>query len=398
LKRKRKWLLLAALALVVAAVIYGLTQKSVRVQTEIVSRGPLQVTVEEDGKTRVIDRYVVTVPVSGFLKRIRLDEGDPVSAGTTLAVLEPLRAENLDPRTHARTLADVKAAEAAVKKAEEDLEAVRANHAYAQAEYRRMQALSDEGIVSKDDFDRAEAEAQRADAALKSAKFAVEVSRHQLEAARTALKYTAEAEAAPSQAIEINSPVEGRVFKVLRENEGVVASGESVIEIGDPSAIEVEVDLLSADAVKVRPGTAVLFERWGGGNPLEGRVRVVEPSGFTKISALGVEEQRVLVISDITSPPEEWENLGDGYRVDTSFLVWEGEDVLRAPESALFRHENGWAVFVVEDGRAVLKPVTLGQRNGISAEIVSGLSEGEEVIIHPGRTVENGARVTPWRE
>ncbi|RJP71249.1 MAG: efflux RND transporter periplasmic adaptor subunit [Candidatus Abyssobacteria bacterium SURF_17] len=358
----------------------------------------MQVTVEEDGKTRVVDRYVVAAPVSGFLRRIQLDEGDPVSDGTTLAVLEPLRPENLDPRARARAQADVKTAEAALQKAGKDMEAVSADHAYAQAEYRRMQQLSEEGIISRGELDRAEAEAQRAEAALKSGKFAIEVARHQLEAARTALTYTSEAQAAPSQAIEIDSPVEGRVFRVIRENEGVVGAGEFIIEIGDPSAIEVEVDLLSADAVKVGPGTAVLFERWGGGHPLEGRVRVVEPSGFMKISALGVEEQRVFVISDITSPPGEWRNLGDGYRVDASFIVWEGENVLQMPESALFRHGDGWAVFVVEDERAVLRPVKLGHRNGISAEIVSGLSEGQKVVIHPGRTVEDGARVTPWQE
>ncbi|RJP16591.1 MAG: efflux RND transporter periplasmic adaptor subunit [Candidatus Abyssobacteria bacterium SURF_5] len=389
-------LVAAALALVVIAVIYGLMEKPVRVQTQAVSRGPMTVSVEEDGKTRVIDRYTITAPVAGFLRRIRLDEGDPVSAGQDVATLEPLRPENPDPRTRARAQADVDAAEAALRRAEEEVERVAAEADYAQAEYRRKQGLFKEGIVSQDEFDRAEAQARAAEAALKSARFAVEVARHQLEAARTALRYTAEA--APSEAIELKSPVTGSVFEVFRESEGVVSTGEAVMEIGDPSALEVEVDLLSDDAVKVEPGTRVFFERWGGGDPLEGRVRVVEPSGFLKISALGVEEQRVLIISDITSPREVWKNLGDEYRVDASFVIWEGEDVLRVPESALFRHEGGWAVFVVEGGRASLRPVEIGQRNGVTAQVLSGLSEGEEVIIHPNRDVEDGARIKPWQE
>jgi HlyD family secretion protein len=389
-------LLLAALALVVLAVIYGLMQKSVRVQTETVDRGPMQVTVEEDGKTRVIDRYTITAPIAGFLTRIRLDEGDPISKGQQLALLEPLPSESLDPRARARAEADVEAAESASKRAREEVEAAKADYAYAQAGYQRTQKLFEQGIVSKDEIDRSEAQASKAEANLGSARFAVEVARHQLEAARTALKYTGRE--APSEAIEIDSPVDGSVFRIFQESEGVVAAGEQILEIGDPSALEVEVDLLSADAVKVHPGTRVLFERWGGGEPLEGRVRVVEPSGFTKISALGVEEQRVFVISDITSPREEWQDLGDGYRVDASFLLWEAGDVLQVPESALFRHGDGWAVFVVENGRAALRPVTIGQRNGVTAEVVSGLTEGEEVIVHPDREVEAGVRVERWRE
>lgn len=398
MKWRRKILLPAALALIVAAVAYGLTEKAVRVQTQAVSRGPMDVTVEEDGKTRVKDRYTITAPVAGFLRRIELKDGDPVSAGQEVAMLEPLRPEHLDPRAHARAQADVETAEAALKKAEEDVEAVNADAVYARAEYQRNQELFKDGIISKDIIDRSESRVRGAEAGVKSAKFAVEVARHQVDAARTALKYTAEVGPAPLEAIRIDSPVEGRVFKVFHESEGVVGPGQAIMEVGDSTALEVEVDLLSADAAKVGPGTRVLFERWGGENPLEGRVRVVEPSGFTKISALGVEEQRVLVISDITSPPDKWKNLGDGYRVDASFLLWESKDVLQAPESALFRHGDGWAAFVVKDGRAALRPVSLSHRNGISAVVASGLTEGEEVIVHPGRDVKEGARVKPWRE
>ncbi len=396
-RRHRKVLLLAAAALLAIAIAYALMQKSVRVQMQTVSRGPMEVTVEEDGKTRVKDRYTVTAPVAGSLQRIGFDEGDPVSSGETLAILEPLSPENLDPRTRARAQSDVEAAQAALKRAEEEVRRSAAEDDYAQADYRRKQALFNEAILSKDELDQAQARTQEASASLRSAKFAVDIARYQLEAARTALKYTATA-TAPSEAIEIKSPVNGSVFKVLHKSEGVVQAGEAIIEIGDPTAIEVEVDLLTADAVKVGPGTRVLFQRWGGGEPLEGRVRVVEPSGFTKISALGVEEQRVFVISDITSPPEVWQNLKDGYRVDASFIVWEGQNVLQVPESALFRYQDGWAVFTVESGRAVLRPVEIGHRNGISAEIISGITEGKEVIVHPGRDVEAGVRVQPWRE
>ena len=191
----------------------------------------------------------------------------------------------------------------------------------------------------------------------------------------------------------MRSPVSGRVLKLHRESEGVVNAGEPLLDIGNPRNMEVKVEVLSADAVKLRKGTPALFERWGGEKPLTGKVRVVEPAGFTKISSLGVEEQRVLVIADLTSPPESWEGLGDAYRLDTSFIIWEGTDVLQTPASALFRSGNGWAVFVVENRKARLRTIEVGQRNGLAAEIVSGIREGERILAHPDDRIKEGISV-----
>ncbi len=193
--------------------------------------------------------------------------------------------------------------------------------------------------------------------------------------------------------MQVLSPVNGRLLGLRRESEGVVAAGQPLVEIGDPNALEIVVDLLSTDAVKVKPGTRVLFERWGGENTLEGVVRVVEPTGFTKVSALGVEEQRVWVVVDLTSPPEAWQRLGDGYRVEADFILWEGSDILQIPSSALFRHVGEWTVFVVEDERAARRKVMIGRRTGLRTQILSGLSEGELVILHPDEDIEEGRRV-----
>jgi HlyD family secretion protein len=210
---------------------------------------------------------------------------------------------------------------------------------------------------------------------------------------RPLLYSKAESSESVSDRVVIVAPVSGRVLKVHHRSEGVVREGDPLIEVGDPRALEVVSDVLSADAVRIREGIPVLFTRWGGATPLEGRVRVVEPAGFTKISALGVEEQRVLVISDIVSPPAAWSRLGDGYRVETSFLIWEADNVLQIPENALFRFKEDWAVFVVERGKAQRRVVKVGQRNGLRAEIQEGLSEGESVITHPDSAIDDGSSV-----
>ncbi len=196
-----------------------------------------------------------------------------------------------------------------------------------------------------------------------------------------------------AETVEVRSPINGRLLGLMRESEGVVGAGQPLLEIGDPNALEVVVDLLSTDAVKVESGTRVLFERWGGESTLEGRVRVVEPTGFTKVSALGVEEQRVWVVVDLTSPSSAWQRLGSGYRVEARFILWEGGHILQIPSSALFRHAGEWAVFIVEDERAERRKVTIGRRNGLRTQILSGLTEGEQVVLHPDEGIEPGTRV-----
>ncbi|MFQ5586557.1 MAG: efflux RND transporter periplasmic adaptor subunit, partial [Thermodesulfobacteriota bacterium] len=315
-----------------------------------------------------------------------------VSKGQVLVELEPQRSRVLDPRSRAEAEAHVAAAEAALSSAKENRRAAKADADYASAELERVRKLFDDGFASTDTLERAEAEARRRRATRRSAAFAVEVARFELEAAETALKF-ATGEGDSAEKVPIHAPVGGRILKLHRESEGVVTEGQPLIEIGDPRALEVEVDLLSEDAVRIRPGTKVLFDRWGGDLPLDGVVRVVEPAGFTKVSALGVEEQRVFVISDITSPPEQWEGLGDGYRVEATFILWEGDNVLQVPASVLFRYGDGWAVFVVEGKRARRKVIEIGHRSGLFAEITSGLTEGELVITHPDEAIEDGTRV-----
>jgi HlyD family secretion protein len=225
----------------------------------------------------------------------------------------------------------------------------------------------------------------------------VEVARFDLEAAQTALQYSIAGDGGEGEdtkdIVKLRAPVASRVLAIHHESEGVVVTGEDLLEIGDPAALEVAVDVLSADAVRIRPGGAVELQRWGGEQPLDGVVRIVEPSGFTKISALGVEEQRVWVIADIISPRELWQQLGDGYRVEAHFILWEGEDVLQLPASALFRHADGWAVFAIRDGRARRVAVQIGHSNGLVTEVLSGITAGEIVIVHPDDRIEDGVRV-----
>lgn len=392
----RKHAGLIALGIIVAAAIgYAFLPRPVAVEVAAASRGPLRVAVVEEGKTRVKDRFVVSSPVAGYTRRIELEVGDPVTRGQPVVVVEPLRSQVLDPRSRAEAEARVAAAQAALKAAQEDERAAASDAERTKAELERITPLFKEGFASKDTFDRADAEARRTAAAHRSATFAIDVARYELEAARTALRYAGagRSETLPDQ-VTVRAPVDGRVLKINHKSEGVANSGEALIEIGDPRALEVEVDLLSADAVLVRPGTPVLFERWGG-EPIKGQAQYVEPTGFTKISALGVEEQRVYVISALISPPELWERLGDGYRVEAHFILWEGDQVLQIPTSALFRHGDGWAVFVVDGRRAKRRPVEIGHRSGLTAEILSGLKEGETVITHPSDAVDDGTRIRP---
>lgn len=393
MRRWRKILVVFMLLIVIAAVIYGFMPKPVPVEVVEASRGLLQVTVEEEGKTRVKDRYVISAPVPGISRRIELEVGDLVSKGDVVAQLEPQRSIVLDPRSRAEAEARVAAAKAALRAAMENALAAEARENYAAIRLQRIKGLYESESVSADALDQAETEARQARADLRSAEFAVEVARHEEEAAKTALLYSAAESNKTSQRVDIKAPVDGRVLKIFRESEGVVNSGEPLLEIGDPQSLEVEVDVLSADAVRIAPGKVVFLERWGGEEVLEGRVRVVEPVGFTKVSALGIEEQRVLVIADIVSPSPIWERLGDGYRVEARFIVWDKEGVLQIPNSALFRKGNGWAVFAVEGGRAVMRTVQVGQRSSLMAEVLSGISQDDVVIVHPDDSVGDGTRI-----
>ncbi len=388
--RRRIFLGLVAL-LLAAALAYGFRPRPIEVDTAPVRRGPLQVAIEQEGRTRVAERYVITAPVSGYARRIALDVGAAVQRGTMLAELEPVRPEAPDARRRAEAEARIGAASALVQAADQRVIGAASGARLAQVELARIDALRRSGHATAADLDRAANADQRASAELRSARFGVATARHEFEAAQTALKYSGSGGNAP--VLAVRAPVSGSVLRIPRKSEGPVAAGQALIEIGDPHALEVEVDLLSADAVRVHPGTAVRFERWGGDGPLAGVVRVVEPAGFTKVSALGVEEQRVWVIVAFTSPPEHWRRLGDAYRVEARLIVWESKDVLQLPASALFRDGDGWAAFAVEQGKARKRRVTIGQANGLQAELVSGIAAGATVVVHPDDRMHDGVAV-----
>lgn len=375
------------------------------VDSETVDIGRVARTIEEEGKTRVAARFLLSAPLAAEARRISHAPGDRVEEGETVAVLDALAAPVLDAREIAAARARVEGAVAAVAAAERDRQALQSGARLAAEELKRSRQLADSGLISASELETAAAEAERSTALERSAAHRVRVARYELEAARTVLAYAGERDAAATGRIELKSPVDGVVLRRYFESARVVAAGEPIIEIADPASLEVEVDLLSADAVRLEPGMRVLLERWGADDPLEGRVRLIEPGGFTRVSALGVEEQRVLVIVDLISPRDQWQRLGDAYRVNSRFILWEAAEVIRVPAGALFRHRPqggeqanreappAWAVFVLENGRARLRQVQIGERGGRYAQVLDGLTPGATVIIHPPRELEEGDRV-----
>jgi len=388
--------MLATAALVVVGLAIGFMPRAVPVDVAEVKRAPLTVTVEEEGKTRVRERYLVSAPVAGYARRIDLKAGDAVPAGQVLAVIEPARPVALDPRTRVQAQAQVSAAQAALAAAQENARAAAAAAQLAQQERVRAESLRQSNFVSAQALDAARTAETRARAAEQAAQYAVRVARFDLETARAAAASAAQLQrGGTAEALQVQAPVAARVLRVQHESEGPVAAGQSLLEIGNPESLEAEVEVLSTDAVKIATGSKVVLDRWGGNPPIEGRVRVVEPGGFTKISALGVEEQRVRVIVDFTSPREAWARLGDGYRVEARFVLWQGKDVLQLPSSALFRNGEGWAAFRLEGSRARLTPVEIGQRAGLATQVLSGLKAGDRVVAHPDETIREGVRVKP---
>ncbi len=388
-QRRVSWL--ATLSVIVVALVYGFRPQPRPVEIALATRAPMQVFIEEEGRTRVVDRYIVSAPVAGTTCRIELDVGDHVTKDQPLVTIRPLQAAALDPRSRAMAEARVAVAQSALNAAKQRAQSARAEATLAAKELARLEPLAAQGHISEDELDQAAFEARGTEAARRSSDFAVDVAQHELEAARAVLQFTGRQ--GEEDLVDILAPVAGRVLRVLQECEAVVSAGQPLLEIGDTSSLEVETDVLSADAVRIKPGMPVMYERWGGDEPLEGRVRRIEPVGFTKVSALGVEEQRVLVISNFTLDAAHGQPLGDGYRVESRFILWEGEDILQIPASALFRVKDGWAVFVVQGGKARQRAVKLGQRNGLAAQVLEGLVEGEGVVSHPDDALVDGVAV-----
>lgn len=387
--RKIFWIvgLIAAAALVV----WAFSPAPVPVDLARVTRGPMRVTVDEDGKTRVKDRYIVSAPLGGQLRRIGLKTGDSVRAGQTLlAVIDPTPPSLLDVRAREEAQARVAAAEATLRQSEPVIARAEAQLAQARIDFERFATAARRGAASADERDKAELAVRVRESELRSAEAARDVARFQLRQAQAALAQTGVGAATQPSPFEIFSPIDGRVFRVIEESQASVAPGTPLLELGDVAHLEAVIDVLSRDAVNIPPGATVLLERWGGEAPLLGRVRYVEPSGFTKISALGVEEQRVNVIVDFADPDQR---LGDNYRVDARIITWESDDVPQVPTGALFREGTDWATFVVSGGRAALRIVDIGHLGDTAAEVLDGLEEGEVVIRHPSDKIRDGVRV-----
>ena len=390
---------------VVGAIVYGLIPAPVEVDLATVGKGAIRVTVDQDGKTRIREKYVVSAPLAGRLLRIELEPGDEVKAGETLlASIEPRDPELLDARTIAQAEARVKAAETALQKMEPMLEEVQAAQEFAESELKRVRDARRKSpqSVSVSEVDSKLLAYRTRTALLRTTRHNQEIAKFELDQARAALirsrpqgndeEETDEA-SGNNWNFTIRSPIDGRVLRVFQESTAVVASGTSLLELGDPTDLEVEIDVLSRDAVKIRAGALVLLEHWGGERTLNGRVRLVEPSAFTKVSTLGVEEQRVNAIVDLVDPPQDRTQLGDGFRVEARIIVAEATDVLKTPTSALFRVGDQWAVFRVVDGIASQTIVKLGMQNGLEAEVFEGLGLGDQVIVHPGDDVSDGLAV-----
>jgi HlyD family secretion protein len=392
---QRKIITWAGAAVLLLLLVWGFMPKPVGVDVREVVSETLSVTVTEEGKTRVIDRYIVSAPIAGYARRVELEVGDGVSNGQVIVHLDPMRSGTLDPRSQAEAEAAVNTAVAALNAATESVEATRAEADLAQNEYERIRRVANQGLLSQGALDAARADWRSSQARLRSAEFNVEVARGGLESARAAVEFSAAEPGGSGEhvSVAVSSPVQGRVLKVIHESEGVVIQGQPLVEVGDPGALEIEVEMLSVDAVRVHEGMSVRFLRWGGDQALEGVVKRVEPTGFTKISALGVEEQRVLVICDISSDYEQWRELGDGYRVEAEFILWEEDDTLQVPASALFRNGEQWAVFQIVNGTVQITMVELGARSGLAAQVISGLSAGDEVVIYPSDNVVDGVKV-----
>jgi HlyD family secretion protein len=421
-----KLFVLFVAAAIVVGLVYAFLPEPVEVDLVQVERGDLQVTVDEDGKTRIREKYVVSAPLNGRILRISLEPGDPVVAGETLlTMIEPRDPELLDARSIAQAEARVKAAAAALRQAEPQLEAARLAQAHAETELARARQAARSNAIPAAELDDAEHAYRQRSEEVRVARIAEEIARFELQQAEAALirsrppadDSTEGNSPAATNALANNtsvagngnsgyahnnnggwnfpiySPISGRVLRVLQESSAVVTPGAPLVELGDPTDLEVEIDVLSRDAARIDPNDLVYLEHWGGDRPLKGRVRTVEPSGFTKISTLGVEEQRVYVIVDLVDPPEERRTLGDGFRVEARVVIDEALDVLKIPTSALFRVGNEPAVFQVIDGVVHQQDVQTGRQNGLEAEILDGLAEDDHVVLHPSDRVEDGVQV-----
>lgn len=402
-KLARKLPIVVTTVVVAALLAYGLREVPVEVDVVAVERGSFDITINDDGVTRIREKYVVSAPVGGKLHRIELDPGDEVDQGETiLARLDPADPTLLDARAEAQAQARVRSATASKELSNARLERAQEALKLTKSELERVKALHTKKAAPRKDLDRAQQEFEMAQADVRSARFSVKVAAFEAELAQAALIRTQvpdDRELAPGEslgelpsAISITSPIRGRVLRVFNEDAGIVAQGTRLLELGDPRDLEMRIDVLSGEAVRIEPGCKVFVDHWGGNEPLEGIVRNVEPSAFIKVSALGVEEHRVNVIADFRGLLD-CHSLGDGFRIETRIVVDSVNDALVVPTGVLFRKGDGWAVYRLKDGRAELCRLKIGRTNGLRTEVLEGLSEGEVLILHPTDAVLDGVRV-----
>ncbi|MDX2158744.1 MAG: HlyD family efflux transporter periplasmic adaptor subunit [Hyphomicrobiaceae bacterium] len=399
--QRRRIGLTAAVVLGVLAFTWAIWPKPVGVDITTATVGPMAVTIDEEGKTRIKDVFLISTPQTGKMLRSPLLAGDEVVKGKTLvAEMQPARPPFLDIRSRLEATAQAEAAEAAVKLAEAELAQAQSELKFAEAELKRARSLATTSTVSERTLERSEIDKSVRSAAVTRAEANLAVRQREAESARARLVDPDDermGSVVDGCCVEVRSPVSGRVLRVHHTSEQVLPAGTPLVEVGDPQKIEIVVELVSADAVRVRDGASVAIEDWGG-EKLEGKVRRVEAAGFTKVSALGIEEQRVRVIIDLVPESLARHRLGHEYRVFARIRVWEADKVLRVPIGALFRHRGEWVTFRVERGRARRVQLTLGQRNGQHAQILGGLAAGDVVILHPGDRVADGVRVNARTE
>jgi HlyD family secretion protein len=399
--KAKSWVQVAGMALVaMASLTWAFWPRPVDVEVAAVTRGPFETTIDEDAKTRLRDRYVVSAPLAGRLARITLREGDAVDADAVVATLTPVLPPMLDERTLREQQLRVEITEAQAQRAGARVEGAKVALMQTRNELQRSQQLAAQGFVSATKLETDRLAALAAQKELDAANEERHVAGHEIEQARAALMAVRGADRLGARSFALRAPTAGRVLRIAQPSEAAVLLGTPLLELGDTQRLEVVAELLTADALLARPGSRVLIERWGGNGALEGRVRLVEPSAFTKVSALGVEEQRVKVLIDIASPPEQWRALGDGFRVGVRIVTMALEDAVKVPVGAVFPvpqgeadRAAGMAVFAVEQGRARFVPVQVGARNGSDAWVRAGLKPGAEVIVYPGAAVKDGVRV-----
>ncbi len=385
-------------AIFLALLTYAFIPEAEYVDLETVKRGDVLITIEGEGKTRIRDIYVVSAPIEGRVTRIESEPGDRVAAGVTIiAAMMPADPRFLDSRTETQARADVQGAVAARVLAVSKVARARASLEFAEAEYKRSERLFKNGNVSIARLEQYELQLKMRKTEVDIALADLRVMESRLVSAKAQLVQPGEVRnddvGGPRCQVCVHSPVDGKVLRILHKSEGVIPMGTALVEVGNPEDMEIVIDMLSRNAVKIHGGDLALIKRWGGGLDIRAQVRLVEPSGYTKISALGVEEQRVNVILDFIDPRDQWHALGDAFRVEASIIIDKAEAVLHVPVSALFRHNENWSTFVLRDGRAVLQQVTVGRKNDRQAEIISGLNGGDQVIIHPGNNIVDGVRI-----